>query len=113
MIHKTKDPAQGAAAGSKNIDPLAALDTQETNQTPFAAQEGISRLQREFTEEALRIAGLKANHAADNLAIGDDLCAERDIAIAIAHLQEAASTFRTMQRQLKPSAEATHVGQRP
>jgi len=64
---------------------------------PLHVQETIASLQREFVCEALRIAALKAWHAADDVEIGDDDCAERGIRIAIQNLREAAPGFRQLQ----------------
>jgi len=62
-------------------------------------------LQRDYAVEALRIAALKAWHAADDLELGDDTCAERSIRIAILNLREAAAGYR----QLK-ELEAARAG---
>ena len=48
----------------------------------------FKRQSRPFNE-ALRIAGIKALHAADDITLGDDGCAERGIPIAIQNLREA------------------------
>jgi hypothetical protein len=62
------------------------------------AQRAFVALTREFIAECLRIASLKAAHGASNLEIGDDLCAERDIRIAVENLREAARSFRELER---------------
>lgn len=54
-------------------------------------------MQRDFIAEALRIAAVKAVHAADDLALGDDASAERGIRIAILNLREAATGFRQLE----------------
>jgi len=68
-------------------------------QAPSAASAGaIAALQRDFIAECLRVVALKASHAADDIELGDDLCAERGISIIIAHVKQAGSTFREMQK---------------
>jgi hypothetical protein len=62
-----------------------------------AAQAAIADLQCEFIAECLRIAAVKASHAADNILLADDLNAERDIRIAIENIREAARSFREWQ----------------
>jgi hypothetical protein len=64
---------------------------------PLHVQETIATLQRDFVSEALRIASIKAWHAADDLVLGDDPCAERGIRIAIANLREAATAYRQLE----------------
>ena len=64
---------------------------------PLHVQAEIAALQRDFIVEALRIASTKAWHAADDLALGDDDCAERGIRIAILNLREAATGFRQLE----------------
>jgi hypothetical protein len=63
---------------------------------PAHVQEAIADLKREFISECLRIAAIKAGHGAANVAIGDDLNAERDIRLAIENLREAARAFREL-----------------
>jgi len=50
----------------------------------------------EFAAEALRVAAIKCAHASDDLLIGDDLSAERNIKIAISHLREGSKAFKEM-----------------
>jgi hypothetical protein len=54
----------------------------------------VAALHREFVGECLRVAAIKASHASDNVLLGDDINAERDIRLAISHLKEAAKAFR-------------------
>jgi hypothetical protein len=56
MDHETKDPALRAAAGSENVDCLAALDSSKNSRIALSTQEGIGRSQRDFAAEVLRIA---------------------------------------------------------
>jgi hypothetical protein len=63
-----------------------------------AVQAAVIDLRRDFVSECLRIAAVKAAHGADNIALNDDLCAERDIRIAVENLREAAASFRQLQR---------------
>ena len=75
---------------------LAGNDIENTP-AQFAAQAVCAALQRDFIAEALRVASIKAAHAADDIDIRDDDCAERGIRLAISHLRAAAATFREMQ----------------
>jgi hypothetical protein len=54
----------------------------------------------------VRIAALKASHGADNLDLGDDLNAERDIRIAVENLREAGRAFRELQLLLKAEGQS-------
>jgi hypothetical protein len=77
---------------------IAEADTQ--SKAPSAASAGaIAALQRDFIAEALRIAAVKAAHAADDIELGDDIAVERSIGLAISHLKQAASAFRELQRE--------------
>jgi hypothetical protein len=51
----------------------------------------------EGLSECLRIAAIKAAHAADKISLSDDLNVERDIRIAIENIREAAKAFRECQ----------------
>ncbi|MCI0601187.1 MAG: hypothetical protein L0Y60_17065 [Beijerinckiaceae bacterium] len=62
-----------------------------------AATQAIADLRREFVAECLRVAAIKAAHGADNVFLGDDLNAERDIRIAVENIREAARSFREWQ----------------
>lgn len=70
----------------------------ESSQKAVPVQEAIAALQLDFVAEALRIAGIKALHAADDITLGDDGCAERGIRITIQNLREAATAFRQLQK---------------
>jgi len=82
MPHINESPPAGGADGLGNVSCLVA-DSSENRNSRLHVQETIAALQRDFVAEALRIAALKAWHAADDLAIMDDDCAERGIRIAI------------------------------
>jgi hypothetical protein len=86
----------GDAAGLGDAISFAADATEQTTK-PLHVQETIATLQRDFVAEALRIASIKAWHAADDLAIMDDDCAERGIRIAVLNLREAATGFRQLE----------------
>jgi len=107
MPHINESPPAGGADGLGNVSCLVA-DSSENRNSRLHVQETIAALQRDFVAEALRIAALKAWHAADDLAIMDDDCAERGIRIAIENLREAATGFR----QLQKLDEAAAVQQR-
>jgi hypothetical protein len=72
--------------------------------------ETIAGVQREFVAEALRIAGLKCFHGADDVAIHDDPSVERCIQIAILNLKEAAKAWRQLEA-LEAAAEAVESRQ--
>ncbi len=84
------DGLSGKAIPGRNCTP-------ETSKRPARVQEAIAALKREFVAECLRIAAIKASHAADNVEIGDDLCAERDIRLAVENVREAARAFRELE----------------
>jgi len=69
----------------------------DTSNSPLHVHDTIAALQREYIAEALRIASIKAWHAADDLSLGDDASAERGIRIAIQNLREAATGFRQLE----------------
>jgi hypothetical protein len=75
----------------------AAFDDPQTTKLAPKKQAAIADLQREFIAECLRIAALKATHAADDIEIGDDACAGRSIRIAILNMREAATGFRQLE----------------
>jgi hypothetical protein len=84
-------------AGLLDINSVAGSDV-ESSQKPVHVQEAIAALQLDFVAEALRITGIKALHAADDITLGDDGCAECGIPIAIQNLREAATAFRRLQK---------------
>jgi hypothetical protein len=69
----------------------------ELRPKPIHVQAKIADLQREFIAEALRIASIKAWHAAADLELQDDASAERSIRIAVLNLREAAAGFRQLE----------------
>jgi hypothetical protein len=71
-----------------------AADGSENSHSQPAPQETPAALQRDFAAEALHVAAIKAAHAADNVLIGDDVGAERDICLAISHVRAGATAFR-------------------
>jgi hypothetical protein len=97
MSKTCESPPGGEPDGPSEVSLLGSDDARENTKSPSAVQAAIVYLQRDFVAECLRIAALKAGHAADDVAIGDDDCAERSIRIAINNLREAASGFRTLQ----------------
>jgi len=99
MDLKRNTRPQGGADRAGDLSCLAA-DGSPIAQNPKYVQAAIADLRRDFVAECLRIAAVKAAHGADNIALGDDLNAERDIQIAIDHLKEAASSIRQLQRDL-------------
>lgn len=96
------------ATGGLNKESL--LDGDEgslDSKCPSRTQQAIAGLQRDFAAEALRIAAVKASHAADNVGMGDDAVAEHDISIAIKYLREGATAFRELERLTEAHAAAT------
>jgi hypothetical protein len=92
-----KQAPPGQTAGLGNTSSISSFDSSENNKPkPAHVQEAIADLKREFLSECLRIAAIKAGHGAANVAIGDDLNAERDIRLAIENLREAARAFREL-----------------
>ena len=96
MASKTADPA--AMAGSGNLSSIGVGDGSESKPREHAPQEATAALQRDFIAEALRVASIKALHAAEDITLGDDGCAECGIPIAIQNLREAATAFRRLQK---------------
>jgi hypothetical protein len=96
--HPKKGPP-GQAGGPTNNAICDDQDSRYLNKNPEKNQaiSAIASLRREFIAEALRIVAIKAAHAADDVDLGDDIGAERGIAITISHLKAAAATFREMQ----------------
>jgi hypothetical protein len=97
-------PEQSSGSGRAAAQPKpgisncgAAFDDPQTTKLAPKKQEAIADLQRQFISECLRIAALKATHAADDIEIGDDACAGRSIRIAILNMREAATGFRQLE----------------
>jgi hypothetical protein len=91
---------EDAAASTKPVELSncsKAFDGQNSTKSAQKKQ-AIAALRRDFAAEALRVVALKASHAADDIALGDDVGAERGISIVIAHVKEAAAVFRELQR---------------
>lgn len=65
----------------------------------------IALLQKEFIAEALRIVAIKASHAADDLELGDDICAARNLGIVVANVREAAKAFRELEQLTAEGAQ--------
>jgi hypothetical protein len=111
-----ENPARVGDAAELGICSLRGCENRpDTNQTAQSPQErnvadAKRDLLRSFTAEALRIAAMKAAHAADDVEIGDDDGAERSIRIAIGHLKEGAAAFRKMQAALDASAAEILAG---
>jgi hypothetical protein len=66
MPHIHESPPAGGADGLGNVSCLVA-DGSENSNSRLHVQETIAALQRDFVAEALRIAALKAWHAAEIL----------------------------------------------
>jgi type II secretory pathway component HofQ len=97
-----KGLGQEGAATAASTQPIElsksdpAIDNQQTIK-PSQKKQEIAALRRDFIAEALRIAAVKAAHAADDIEIGDDIAVERGISLTITHLKAAAAEFRQMQ----------------
>jgi len=109
-LTSNKNPAAGDAAGLWNASLLGGFEAPELAPKSPHVQAAIASLQREFIAEALRIASVKAWHAADDLDLGDDACARRSIRIAIQNLREAATGFRQLEA-LAAAIEALRQGE--
>jgi hypothetical protein len=96
MAH-TSETLPRATAGSGYSSSIGIGDGSENKPGEHTVQEATAALQRDFIAEALRVASIKAAHAADDIDIRDDDCAECGIRLAISHLRAAAATFREMQ----------------
>jgi hypothetical protein len=86
----------GGAAGLGNVDLRAANDVRDNVSNAKKVQEIIAHLQRDFAAEALRVVAIKAAHAADDVMLGDDHGAEREIRLAISHLRAGSAAFREL-----------------
>jgi hypothetical protein len=95
---EARSSAGGRAPNTKRLND----DSPSIAQNPAAVQATIVALQRDYIAEALRIAALKAAHAADDIEIGDDAVADRGITLAIQNLREAANAFRDLQKAEAP-----------
>jgi hypothetical protein len=103
------EAARAAPAGPRNEPPKTSClsaDGCENKPGENAGQEAIATLQGEFSAEALRVAAIKAAHAADDVLLGDDVGAEREIRQAISHLRAGSATFREMQGTIESIADA-------
>jgi hypothetical protein len=103
MTSQTRTPTTGGAVGANQKfsfgdEEFHIAEAAPQSKAPSAASAGaIAALQRDFIAEALRIAAVKAAHAADDIELGDDLAVERGISLTITHLKAAAAEFRQMQ----------------
>jgi hypothetical protein len=104
---RAPESARPAPAGPGNEPPKTSclsVDGPENKLGEQAAQEATAALHRDFIAEALHIASIKAAHAADDVLLGDDVGAEREIRQAISHLRAGSATFREMQGAFEGSA---------
>lgn len=97
MGQERESPPLGAAGIEDETSFPGGNDHQLMTPGLSAKQESIAPLRRAFVAESLRIAGVKALHASDDILLGDDICAEGGIQLAISHLKAAAAAFREMQ----------------
>jgi hypothetical protein len=103
MGTQTETRRAGSAAGLGNAFP-AGNGSSKIPPKDHLAQEAIAHLQRDFAAEALRVAAIKAAHAADDVLLSDDVGAEREIRMAISHLRAGSAAFREMQGAIEGSA---------
>jgi len=87
----------GASGSGVDCSLRGSVNTPENSPEQSGKQQAIIALRRDFIAEALRVVAVKATHAADNVELGDDIGAEREISIVINHVKAAAATFREMQ----------------
>jgi hypothetical protein len=101
MTQRCKAPAAAAAAtGAGDCCSWFCDENSSQNIKPDQNIQAAIALRREFAIEALRVASVKAWHAADDLLIGDDFAAERELAVAVGHLREGARAFRELRAAL-------------
>jgi mevalonate pyrophosphate decarboxylase len=98
MSQSNETRRAGGAAGLGNSSSVTADRSENIHSQATAA------LQRDFIAEALRVASIKAAHAAEDVLLGDDVGAEREIRQAISHLRAGSATFREMQGAFEGSA---------
>jgi hypothetical protein len=106
---RAPESARPAPAGPGNEPPKTSClsaDGCENKPGEHTAQEAIAALQRDFVAEALRVASIKAVHAADDVLLGDDAGAEREIRLAVSHLRVGSAAFRKMQGTIEGIADA-------
>jgi len=108
-LTSNENPAAGDTAGFEETSLLGGFDAQTIPHKTTHVQHAIADLQRDFIAECLRIASVKAWHAADDLELGDDASAERGIRIAIQNLREAATGFRQLE-ELTATLDALSEG---
>jgi hypothetical protein len=109
MSQSNETRRAGGAAGLGNSSSVTA-DGSENIHSHSAPQEATVALQRDFIAEALRVASIKAAHAADDLLLGDDVGAEREIRLVISHLRAGAAAFREMQGTIEGIADEIRAG---
>ena len=105
MAH-TSETLPRATAGSGYSSSIGVGDGSENKPGEHTAQEATAALQRDFIAEALRVASIKAAHAADDVLLGDDVGAEREIRQAFSHLRAGSSAFRKLQGTIEGIADA-------
>jgi hypothetical protein len=96
----TKPPPERAGGGLQKASFPGGIDGPASKTIAANSQAAFMGLRREFACEALRIAAVKALHAADDIEIGDDYAAERELGVAVAHMREGAKAFRELQAAL-------------
>jgi hypothetical protein len=100
----TKPPPTLAGGGLQKASFPGGIDGPASKAIAANSQAAFMGLRREFACEALRIAAVKALHAADDIEIGDDYAAERELGVAVAHMRESAKAFRELQATLVEGA---------
>ena len=101
-VTETARAAPAIAGSDPRIDERFGrrLDSSENTHSQSKPQEAITALRRDFAAEALRVASIKAVHAADNVLLGDDVGAEREIRLAISHLGAGSAAFLKLQNSI-------------
>jgi hypothetical protein len=98
MTLKAIGPSEAPSSGGPETSLLNGGDGSPHKASSPAVQAAIADLRREFIAECLRVTAVKASHGADNILLGDDINAERDIRLAIENLRAAASSFRGLEQ---------------
>ncbi len=100
MHHSETAKPPSAKGGPKNSSSIGIADVPENKLREQTPQEAIGALRRDFVAEALRVVAIKAAQAADDVFLGDDHGAEREIRLAISHLRVGSAAFRELQNSL-------------
>jgi hypothetical protein len=97
MHHSETAKPPSAKGGPGILSSICVGDGSENKPREHTPQEAIAAHRRDFAAEALRVVAIQAAHAADDVLLGDDHGAEREIRLAISHLRAGSAAFRELQ----------------